>query len=340
MPVPLASPATLTVVVPTRDRAPLLDHCLASIRALEGPDLSIELIVVDDGSTDATQPVALGYGAKIIETGGGGSSVARNAGMAAATGEFLVFIDDDDVALPEHVRPHIALMRRRPELSAVVGQVANTSFDLGSSGAFWPATLPDDGDLFLSFFSYYPQCGATVVRTRVRDSVGGQDPKLFGDQDWDWHLRLARLHRIGFVPVHCLLFRQRPPSGGQEMGEWRRLGDHRRTLWRNARAAGWKRMPPWLLAKVALKQRGGYTAAFCDYAKMHAAAGQQRASWRAFSRGVVASPPHAARALLKDAALRKAMLGRLRPAAGPGLRSAASLPEAQRIIDQPSGRAE
>jgi glycosyltransferase involved in cell wall biosynthesis len=291
----------------------LLDHCLASIRALEGADLEIELIVVDDGSMDATQPVAIGYNARVIETNGGGASVARNAGMAAATGEFLLFVDDDDVLLPGHVRPHIAMLRERPELAAVVGQVMNASFDLSETAEPWPKKLPADGNLLTSFFRYYPQIGATVCRMSVRESVGGQDPTLFGDQDWDWHLRLARTHRVGFVERPCLLFRQRPPSGGQEEGEWRRLGDHRRTLWRNARAAGWRRLPPWSLAAVAFRQRGAYSAAFADYAKAHARARDRSAMWRAFRRSLVASPLHALKALVCDRDLRKALRGRLRP---------------------------
>lgn len=300
---PLDPPARLSVVVPTRDRAPMLDQCLASIRALEGPDLSIELIVVDDGSSDGSKAVAIAHGARVIENGGKGSASARNAGMKAATAEFLLMVDDDDVVLGGHVRPHIALLRQQPELAAAVGQVTNTSFDLQEQGPAWPAALPGDGALLKSFFHYYPQIGATVARTTVRDSVGAQEPAFFGDQDWDWHLRLARLHRVGFVPVPCLLFRQRPPSGPQEEGEWRRLHDHARVLWKNARAAGWRRMPPWELAAVAGKQRGTYAAAFASYAKAHALARQRRLLLRALVRSFVASPPHALKAIATDRVL-------------------------------------
>jgi hypothetical protein len=259
--------------------------------------------------------------------------------MHAATSEFLLFIDDDDVVLADHMRPHIQLMRQRPELMAVVGQVQNTSFDLGESGEPWPADLPRHGNLFRSFFSYYPQCGATVCRTSVRETVGEQDPALFGDQDWDWHLRLAQRHPVGFVQVSCLLFRQRPPSAGQESGEWRRLGDHRRTLWRNARRAGWREMPPWALAAVALKQRGGYTAAFIDYAKTHARARNRRGAYRAFARAIVASPPHAAASVVRDRNLRRALLGTLKPGSVPWThrRSTPPLADGQRIVDEPPG---
>ena len=318
---PLDPPARLSVVVPTRDRAPMLDQCLASIRALEGPDLCIELIVVDDGSSDGSTAVALAHGAQVIENGGKGSAAARNAGMRAATGEFLLMVDDDDVALAGHVRPHIALLRQHPEFAAVVGQVTNTSFDLQEQGDAWPARLPRDGHLLKSFFHYYPQIGATVARMLVRETVGDQDPALIGDQDWDWHLRLAREHLVGFVPVPCLLFRQRPPSGPQEDGEWRRLSDHARVLWKNARAAGWRTLPPWELAMAASKQRGSYSAAFASYAKTHAMARQRRLLLRAIARSFIASPPHAVKAIATDAVLRRqafaALTGRHAPLPDP-----------------------
>jgi glycosyltransferase involved in cell wall biosynthesis len=302
---PLETPAMVSVVVPTRDRAVLLDQCLASIRRLEGPDLAIELIVCDDGSSDETATVAKRHGARRIETGGRGAAAARNAGMAAATGEFLLFVDDDDVVLPGHIRPQVRLLRQRPELMAAVGQVCNASFDLGEAGSPWPSSLPADGDVLESFFRAYPQIGATVSRIAVRESVGGQDPALAGDQDWDWHLRLALRHRVGFVDVPCLLFRQRPASGAQEEGEWRRLRYHRMVLWRNARRAGWRRMPPWKVAAIAFRQRGAYAAAFAGFAATHARMGERRAAMRSFGRAIVASPPHAVRALLVDRRLRR-----------------------------------
>lgn len=301
---PLDPSATVSVVVPTRDRAAFLDQCLASIRGLEGPDLAIELIVCDDGSGEETAAVAQRHGARRIQTGGRGAAAARNAGMAAATGEFLLFVDDDDVVLPGHIRPHVRLLRQRPELVAAVGQVRNASFDLGEAGSPWPSSLPEDGDVLGSFFRAYPQIGATVSRMAVRESVGGQDAALAGDQDWDWHLRLALRHRVGFVAVPCLLFRQRPPSAAQEEGEWRRLRYHRKVLWRNARRAGWRRMPPWTLAAIAFRQRGAYAAAFAGFAAAHASLGERRAAVRSLGRAMIASPPHAVRALWVDRRLR------------------------------------
>src|SRR5947209_8097109 len=90
-------PIRVSVIVPTKDRSGLLRQALASVRALEGPDLAIELIVADNGSTDDTAAVAHEFGARLVRTLTPGAAAARNAGLRVATGEYLAFLDDDDV---------------------------------------------------------------------------------------------------------------------------------------------------------------------------------------------------------------------------------------------------
>jgi glycosyltransferase involved in cell wall biosynthesis len=312
----LAGVADISVIIPTRDRAPLLAQALASVRALEADDLAIEIIVVDDGATDDTQEVARRFGARILESGGRGAAGARNVGIDAASAPFSLFLDDDDVCLPGHMRPHLRMLRRYPELEAVMGQIRNASPDLEEIGDPWPVDFPRNGDLFRAFLDTYPQCGAVVVRTRVRDSVGTQDESLIGDQDWDWHLRLAAEHRVGFVPVPCILFRQRLPSRAAEDLEWRRLGYLAPVFFRNLRRVGVRRWPsPRALVRMHLHHRGAYEAFFARCAEEHARAGERRLALRAIYRAGRASPLHAAYGLLRAGPLRNA-IGLLLPGRG------------------------
>jgi len=89
-----------SVIIPTYNRSASLKNCLASVRAEAGYDGSIEIIVADDGSSraEAARNRAIGAASNIVMVGDGanhGMAVARNRGIAAARGEWLVFLDDD-----------------------------------------------------------------------------------------------------------------------------------------------------------------------------------------------------------------------------------------------------
>ena len=119
-------PRTVSVVVPTRDRPQLLKEALASIRALEGPDLTFEIVIGDNGTDPDTAKVAAEFGAIHLRTPRNGAAAARNIALEAATGEFVAFLDDDDLWEASHIRPHIALMDENPNVDCVLGQVTLT----------------------------------------------------------------------------------------------------------------------------------------------------------------------------------------------------------------------
>jgi glycosyltransferase involved in cell wall biosynthesis len=294
-----ASIPRVSVIVPTKNRSTLLREALTSIRALEGPDLDLEVIVADNGSTDDTRAVTAGFGAHLVEAIAPGAAAARNAGMRVATGEYLAFLDDDDVWLPGHLRPQIALLELNPGLVAAVGQVLNCDNVLASRSQPWPERLPSDGDLVASFLRLCPQIGATVTRSSVRDTVGYLDETLLSDEDWDWHLRLALRHGVGFVAAPCVLFRQRPQGVADDL-EWMRLSFNRRVFWRNVRRAGPRRPSAAAIARLYLRHNGAYAAAFLRSAAVHADAGKQGAARRALARAVLASPMHAAWTIARD----------------------------------------
>jgi glycosyltransferase involved in cell wall biosynthesis len=204
-------PTKVSVIVPTDNRPALLSGALASIRALQAEDLTFEILVCDNSGLTENQSVAEQWGAKYIRVSQRGASAARNAGLRAASGEFIAFLDDDDVWLPTHVRPHIALLEKDESLDAVAGQFFCTDPDLQPAGPAWPTDFPKGRNAILKCMlsGYYPQIGATVVRRRVLDTIGFLDETLHSSEDWDWHLRIARYGAVGFVPVACVYFRQR-----------------------------------------------------------------------------------------------------------------------------------
>ena len=160
----------VSAIVPTKNRSRQLRTALASIRAIEGPDLQIELIVVDNGSTDDTEHVAQEFDARFLRAAQPGAAAARNVGLEAATAEFVAFLDDDDAWLPEHVRPQLA---RRPSPSSrrSSAKIVLTNDRPDEHGEPYPRQVDPTDRLFPWFLGHIPQVGATValVNERARD---------------------------------------------------------------------------------------------------------------------------------------------------------------------------
>jgi glycosyltransferase involved in cell wall biosynthesis len=111
----------LSVVIPSRDRADVLERSLAALER-ERPD---EVVVVDDGSLDGTPDLlAANDWVRSVRLSGEGRSAAKNAGVGAATGDVVLFMDDDVIATPGLVARHAAFHAEHPEQpEALLGHV-------------------------------------------------------------------------------------------------------------------------------------------------------------------------------------------------------------------------
>ncbi|HZU77391.1 MAG TPA: glycosyltransferase family A protein [Dehalococcoidia bacterium] len=310
----------VSVVIPTRDRSALLREALASVAAVRGPDLEFDIIVADNGASDQTRAIAAEFGARYVHTATPGAAAARNAGLRLVRGEFIAFLDDDDVWLPGHLRPHLRLLTERPEFRAAVGQVVNTNLSLTDFAEPWPASLPSDGHLFAAMLEFWPQIGATVVRASVLESVGYFDERLMSEEDLDWHLRIARRHLVGFVAQPCVLFRQRPPLDDERL-LWKRLPYDRKVLLRHTLRAARPKPPPALVCRVFLRHAGMFYASFVECARQHDARGERQAALASLLRAIASSPVHAGKDLLHVTAQR-ALFTQAFKHAGPRARAA------------------
>ena len=114
----------LSVVVPTYNRAPVLARCLDALAAQDPPPG--EVVVVDDGSTDDTPAILAerGESIRVVRQDNGGRAAAKNAGVEAARGDVVLFLDDDVIATPGLVHLHAEHHRNRPEPhEALLGHV-------------------------------------------------------------------------------------------------------------------------------------------------------------------------------------------------------------------------
>ena len=308
----------VSVVVPTRDRPSLLREALVSIRALEGDDLAFEILVGDNGNGPGSKAVAEEFGAIHLPVSRNGAGAARNAGLNAATGDFIAFLDDDDVWTKDAVRGQLAVLEADPKLEACFAQIVCTDQDLRPTSDVWPEENPGEGsELVRTMLSgYYPQIGGAVVRAHVRTEVGLFDETLLGDQDWDWQLRIARRRRVGFSKTLCVLFRQRPPGSFDQL-RLMRLGFARRVFFRHAIPEHklWKNFGNLLDAytKVLWQYYDYFTDAAIDRARAGERRSARRAVWGAFRTFPLRTSFH----ILSNTALHRAFFGSVPGSARP-----------------------
>jgi glycosyltransferase involved in cell wall biosynthesis len=277
---PTIGPTLVSVIVPTRDRPALLREALASIRAIETETLTFEILVGDNGADPESKVVAEEFGAFYMTVQKAGAGAARNAGLKMAKGEYIAFLDDDDVWLPANIVRHLEILRAQPRVDVVFGQVVTTDLALKPQGEPWPAAGAHGDALVRDMLSgYYPQLGATVVRAKVAREIGLFDERLLGDQDWDWQLRLARRRRTAFTPTPGVLFRQRAPGSFDKLRAMR-VKFARRVFLRHA-------LPEWKVFGGPVKLVQSYVLTlrqhfdyFVDAAASRANAGEPGA-WRA-----------------------------------------------------------
>lgn len=259
----------VSVVITTKNRSAMLREAIESVLAVKeqrNPKFDIELIVVDDGSTDDTPAVIAQYPVRSFRTTGIGMAGARNLGLRNATGDFFTLLDDDDAWLPNNIAPQIALFEQRPELGAVHAQFRTTHPDLVPFGEPGPSCAYESGWIFEELLTYFPQVATILTRMEVAREAGDFDPSLTGDNDWDWLLRIARRYPIGRVAEPVLLFRNREKA--DEQLAWRRFPAVITIFNRHTRDLGLiKRLK---LRPILWRHRGWWaTAYFLTYARMN-----------------------------------------------------------------------
>jgi glycosyltransferase involved in cell wall biosynthesis len=297
---PRVLPYRVSVVIPTRNRARLLAEAIRSVRAIEGPDLNLEVLVVDNGSTDDTEQVASALGARVLRSPIPGPAATRNVGIRAATGDYIAFLDDDDLWLPGQLRAQLALLAAQPDLDACFGQVLPTDADGRPLGDLYPHSLPPDGDAFEALLCSWPQIGALVIRASVRETVGYQDESLLTAEDWDWQLRIALRHRIGHVAVPGLMFRSRPAATAYEdETNLRRVDVDRRVFWRYVWRGRSRILSPTRVLRAGLRYDGVYAGYFVRSGATHAAARDRAAARRSLILAARISPLHLVASVLR-----------------------------------------
>jgi hypothetical protein len=185
----------ISIVIPCFNHARFLPEAIES--ALAQTAREVEVIVVDDGSTDMSAAIAARYPVKVLRQANQGLSRARNAGLAASVGTVVIFLDADDRLRPEAAAAGIAALENAPEAMLAVGRCQ----PIDEQGAPIASEQPLIADGFYEELlrrNYIWTPAVVAFRRSVLDEVGGFDPRVNASADYDIYLRIAR--RYAFAP--------------------------------------------------------------------------------------------------------------------------------------------
>jgi hypothetical protein len=199
--------ARCSVVIPCRNYARFLDAAIGSV--LGQRHVIVEVIVVDDGSTDETAAVAQAHrGVRLIRQPHRGVAAARNAGLRAADGEWIVFLDADDMLLPHAVEVGVGHLAGDSHAAVAAGRALIVDGDGTEMPAHWspPVTSGHYGRLLSTNLIWTP--GAAVMRRSAVLAAGGFLADRPAAADYALYLRLARTASFVCHDREVVMYRQ------------------------------------------------------------------------------------------------------------------------------------
>lgn len=200
----------VSVVIPAYNSAEFIRDCIDSVIGQDYRPL--EIIIVDNDSTDATREILQSYPSdciRLLVEKKRGAAAARNAGVLAARGDFLAFQDADDVWLPGKLRAQVAYLREYPDVGIVFGQFAHwTPVEGLYPPPSWFVSHPEsweigerlDGWIYVETLLSNPIAMNTpLIRRTVWEEVGPFDETLAAGSDYEFWLRAtakSRAHKL------------------------------------------------------------------------------------------------------------------------------------------------
>lgn len=210
----LQLPVSVSVVIPTYNRAADLSRALESVVSQTFP--VTEIIVVDDGSTDNTREVVAQFGSRVIyiHQKNAGAAAARNRAIGVATGEWLAFLDSDDWWMPDKIQLQLDALARSPR--AVLSYTSAWIVSQGGAREMFRAVEPAKLRRALRHSNLITSCSSVMVRREAVIAEGCFDESLSLSDDWDMWVRLAQKHPFAVVSEPVIAYAITPNSLSQD----------------------------------------------------------------------------------------------------------------------------
>jgi glycosyltransferase involved in cell wall biosynthesis len=219
----MADVPRVSVITRTYNRARYLRGAIDSVLAQGFP--SLEAIVVDDGSTDETPAVAASFGDRIryLRQENRGRAGAWNTGVAAARGEFVAWLDSDDLWLPGRLARQVPMLEARPAAGLLYSAVGYIDED-GKPADIRPSNRPTPSGRILPELLRHNlmQTNAVLARRALVVEAGPLDPTLTIGEDWLVWLRVAARSEVLYDPTPSALTRR---HADQSLSDRAEVGD-------------------------------------------------------------------------------------------------------------------
>ena len=214
----------VSVIIPCYNAAALVGRAVDSVLSQAWPDL--DLVVVDDGSSDTTVSVLSAYGERLrlVRQPNGGPAAARNLGLTHATGKYVAFLDADDWWELGKLTEQVAVLEARPEIGfcSTATRVVDSA---GRTVGDWPCAscaepMPDA--LFMSGALVSGSTSGVMARRTLIQELGGFDASLRGFEDPDLWIRLASRSGYACIPQALTVVMRTPGSVSSHLLNMRR----------------------------------------------------------------------------------------------------------------------
>ncbi len=272
----------VSVIIPAYNAAWCICRAIDSV--LEQGYRSMEIIVVDDGSSDDTQQVLAPYGEKlcVVKQANGGLSNARNTGIQTARGDYVAFLDADDWWLPGKLEAQVRLMQDHPEIG-FCSVATNVEDPDGNFLNLWPCPQWQGSFLEALFHENAAVAGSgsgVMARRELFEKAGLFDEGLKSLEDIDMWMRLAAVAGYACVNEPLAVILKRPDSMSRNLAVMR---DAAIQVMEKNRS----------LLPIQLQEghwRKGMAAVFADYAKWQYRIGRRGAALRDLRRAFFFAP--------------------------------------------------
>lgn len=213
---------SISVLIPARNAAATLRQAIESILYQSGP--SVELILINDHSTDSTVPIARSFGdsVRVISNNKPGIANALNAGLAAVRGKYLARCDADDLYPPNRLARQFEWLETHPDFAAIVGCFST----FGPTGVpIEMATGSNEEEITsqLQQGNVRTHLCTSLLHTEVVKRLGGFRPWFITAEDIDLQLRLSEVGRIWYEPTNCYFYRLHDQSITHQVDSTRRV---------------------------------------------------------------------------------------------------------------------